>query len=134
MSSFSVIHKLLEDRAAAITAIPLFQRENTRIERSPGKPWSRFTFLPAPSKQKSIGVTGKNQLQGLAQVDLFYPADKGTTDSGAMADLVLASFPRGLTLTEGVITVIVEISWQEASMRVDQYYQVPVIVKWRVNE
>ena len=128
-----MIQKILEDRVATIVGLPTFQRENTRIERVAGQPWCRYTHLPAKTKQETIGVAGINRLIGLGQVDLFFPADQGTAASGLMAQAVLDAFPRGLQLTNGTETVVIEISYLEAGQRVDQYYQVPVVLQYRAH-
>lgn len=127
------VHTLLEDRVALTTGLPLFQRENKRITPSVGTPWSRFTLLPAEPAQESLGITGRNQLRGFAQVDLFYPQDQGTTTANAMADTVVAQVPRGLILEDDDIRLVVEMSWRGRGEKVESYYQVPVSIRWRAH-
>ena len=131
---FETIQLLLENNLAAVTGLPLYQKENTRITPGANEPWVRSTFLPARTFMQSIGITGTNTLHGMLQIDLFYPIDKGTATSNAMADLVIAAFPRGLQLSSLGMTVICELSWREAASRIEQYYSTPVVVKWRCHQ
>jgi hypothetical protein len=132
--SFTSIQNLLEARLAAMVNVPTLQKENTRIAPAAGQPWCRFTLLPTQTVQETIGVTGTNKLAGLAQIDLFYPADKGTADVNLMADLIIDAFPRALNLSDANISLFIEVSWREAGMRIEQYYQVPVMLKYRAHQ
>lgn len=132
--TFATIQALLEAQVATVVGLPLYQMENTRISPVAGSPWCRSTFLPARTVQETVGMNGRNRLSGLFQIDLFYPSDKGTATANAMTDLVIAAFPRGLQLTSSGVTVLVETSWREAAYKVEQYYNTPVVLKWRCHD
>jgi hypothetical protein len=132
--NFSDVQNLLEAQVATTVGLPLFQMENTRISPVGGEPWCRFTLLPSRTIQETIGLSGMNRMAGLAQIDIFYPADKGTADANAMADAIIATVPRGLILMGTSTHVHIEISWREAGTRIEQYYTIPVMLKWRANE
>lgn len=124
---------LLQNRVATTPNLPLFQRENERISPRPNQPWTRFTFLPVPSIQETIGVTGRNRDLGLAQVDVFYPRDTGTAQPLATAQSILDNVPRGLTLTGTGLTVIIEASYLGPAQSIENYYQLPVVIRWRAH-
>jgi Na+/glutamate symporter len=70
-----------------------------------------------------------NAQHGLYQIDLFYPIDRGTGASIAMVDTVLAAFRRGTTV--GTTPVVnIEMSWREAGYSHQQFYCVPITVRW----
>ena len=129
--SITSIQTALDTQLAAVSGLPVIQLENTRYEPKTGVAWSRPTLLPAETERLS---SAKDLLQGLYQVDLFYPADKGAATASAMADLVKAAFPRGSTLTSGSTTVHITKSWREPAQSLNQFYQVILLVRWESEQ
>ena len=128
--SFATIQSLLDTHLQTLTTLPPLQLENTRNIGKVNEPFCRATMLPARTTQLSVGVNGRNTLQGLYQIDLFYPQDGGTPVALAMADAVIAHLPRGLVLSSGQTFVHIQMSWREAGGRVEPFYQLPVVVQW----
>lgn len=128
--SYSAIYSALDAHVQGITGLPALQLENTSNIAKTGTPFSRLTILPARATQLTVGVDGRDQVSGLAQLDLFYPLNAGTATVNAMVDTVLDSFPRGLTLTSGDTQVHIQVVWREAGRRLDQFYNVPVVIQW----
>ena len=127
--SFTTIQALLDAQLATVTGLPTLQLENTRINPTNNTPWARATFIPAPTIVECVGPVGKDKLQGIYQVDLFYPQDRGTTTAGTMADLIVATFSKGLRLGTSS-ELIIEIAYREVAYLFDPYYAVPITVKW----
>lgn len=128
--SYANIQTALNTHIQAIAGLPTLQLENTQNVGVTGVPFSRLTLLPARPTQLTVGVNGKDQLQGLAQLDLFYPLNTGTATGNGMADTVIATFTRGLTLTSAGTKIHIQLVWRETGRRIEQFYQVPVMVQW----
>ena len=95
-----------------------------------GKPFTRTTLLPARPNQISAGVTGRDELIGLFQVDLYYPIGSGALEAASIADAVIAAFPRGWNTPAGGLTLRVTQSWREAGRVIDQLYTISVMLAW----
>ena len=134
--SNATIQNLLDTHLLTVTGLPTLQRENTRVTPQTGVPWSRATFLPAETLRETLGVTGRNRLRGLYQIDLFYPADTGALAANEMADEVINDFRPGIQLIhqQSNLIVHIEMAWREAGSRYEQFYNAPVIVRWRAIE
>jgi len=125
--SYSIIQDLLDEQLATVTGLPTLSRENTRNEPKTNVPYSRSTLLPIETTART---THTDEFQGLYQVDLFYPQSKGYKDAAEKADSVIAAFQRGLELVEGDVRVHVRMSWREVAQPFQQFYNVPVMVRW----
>lgn len=125
--SYSTIHSLLDAQLETVVGLPTLYKENTRAEAKTGVAYSRSTLLPAESNALS---TDTDELQGLYQIDLFYPMDKGVDTSNEIGDLVKAAFPRGLVLETGSTRVHIRMSWREVGQTFQQFYQLPIVVRW----
>jgi hypothetical protein len=125
--SYSIIQELLDEQLATVTTLPTLSKENVRYEPKTNVPYSRTTLLPTEATALS---THTDECQGLYQVDLFYPQSKGYTDAAETADSVIAAFQRGLELVEGGVRVHVRMAWRETALPFQQFYNVPVIVRW----
>jgi len=125
--SYSIIQDLLDTQLATVASLPTLNKENTRNEPKTNVPYSRSTLLPTETTGLS---THTDEFQGLYQVDLFYPQSKGYTDAAEKADLVIAAFQRGLELVDGGVRLHVRMAWRETALPFQQFYNVPVMVRW----
>jgi hypothetical protein len=130
--SFHSIQTQLEEHLAGVTNIPTIQHENERFVPVTGEPWVRFTLLPAATTTESIGVIGKSRMRGLAQIDCIYPENTPVVAINKMADAIIASFPKGMILTDSVVSIHIDQSWREVGYRATQtqFYQIPVMIRW----
>ena len=128
--SMQTIQRLLNAHLSTLAGLPTVQHENTQNIGHAGTSFSRATLIPARPSVLTVGVDGRTELRGLYQIDLFVPMNSGAEAVNALADQVIEHFHRGLRITEGAVTVHVSLSWREAGMRVEQFYQVPVVVQW----
>ena len=130
--NYTTIQKALDTQLSIVAGIPTFTEENARFKPSATTPFTRSTLLPAQTVVESIGVHGIDRVNGLYQVDLYYPADQGYTTANTMADLVIAAFPKALQLTTtDSIKVDVDVTWRLPARKVQNFYNVPVIVSWK---
>lgn len=124
------LYDLLIERLQTVAELPALQLENTNIDPQ-GKAFSRATLIRTRPSQGSVGASGRDRHSGLLQVDLFVPLGTGTTAANAIADEVISTFPRGLTLTSGALNLHVVRAYRETGGRLlDKFHQVPVSIEW----
>lgn len=127
--SIKNVHAVLQSAVADIAGLPTLQRENTRNTNQQAA-WSRFSLLPAETSQATLGDTGKERLNGLAQIDIFTPVDTGVTTALTKAELILAAFPRGTELTISGQIVRIDRCWVETASQDGKHYHTPVQIRW----
>ncbi len=127
------IKAALDAQLQTISGLPALQTENTRLDASSNLAgWVRATIAPAQSEVISLGVGAMKVVQGLYQVDVFCPMDKGDSTARTLADAVVDAFPIGLRLVQGSTTVIVDIASVMTAYNVNKNYCIPVRVRWSV--
>jgi len=131
--SYAAVQDLLTDHLATVPGLPPLQEENTRNQVKSTTAFSRVTLLPASAVQLTVGQHGRDRVEGLLQVDLFHPIDTGIAAPNALADAVVAHFPRGTTLTDGATTVHVGTVSRLTGGRIEAFYQTPVQVRWAIE-
>ena len=94
---YQAITDALINRLKTVTGLPSLQLENTVA--TPKGAFTRATQIYARPTQATIGRNGRDRHEGLLQVDIFVPVNTGTAAANALADSVVAAFPRGLALT-----------------------------------
>jgi hypothetical protein len=128
--SFASINSILETKLATVAGLPVVQAENTLYKPANTPSWCRTTLLPAATVVESIGTDGRERKNGLFQVDLFYINNSGYTAAMSMADLIIATFTKGIYLNDTSFTVMVLRSYMDSAKPFPNYYQLPVIVEW----
>lgn len=127
--SYTTILQLLDTQLLTTTDLPTHYTENERVQLITDTPWCRSTLLPVETQELTIGSNGWVKVQGLYQIDLFYPNDAGYSTAAGIADNVITSFARGLSL--GTTTIVkIEMSWRLPARSFQQFYQIPVSVRW----
>ena len=69
---------------------------NVPYEPSAGTVFLRPNFLPTETVQASLGSTGKDETNGIYQVDVVFPRGSGRT---TLTDTIADHFKRGTVLT-----------------------------------
>jgi hypothetical protein len=127
--SIAAVQTAIVTHLKTLTSLPPMQEENVTF--TPGTSWCRVTLLPARTQQVTLGLHGSDQLMGLAQCDLFVPVGSGVDAVNALADLVVAHFPRGTTLSTDTVTVHTHQVWrQTGGIGPQKFYGVPVVIEW----
>lgn len=104
--SYAVIRKLLEVRLNTVGGVFPTAFENTPF--APGVvPWQKVNLLPAKTLNPTFGSQHKRET-GLLQVTLYYPPNAGSSSALARAETIRAGFPRGLSLEEGAVKLLVD--------------------------
>ena len=78
------------------------------IDDLSGIPWCRVTIIPARPTVATMGLDGKDQVDGIMQVDLFYPKNQGTAAAHAKADEISEAFKAGSVHSRNGVDVHVD--------------------------
>jgi hypothetical protein len=128
--SIASIQTALVAHLKTLSTLPTLQEENSRFAPKSTDNYSRVTLLPAQPQQISVGTTGKDLLTGLLQVDIFVTLDSGIDAGNALADAVIAHFPRGQIVSHDNTSALCQRSWRQTAGRFNTHYQIPVVVQW----
>lgn len=131
----SDIREAFETRIAAFAAAqvpPLpVAWENTTYTPSPSTAYLRCAMLPATTQNPSMGAPHV-RLVGLYQVNVYGIQDQGPAGAEAIADAIIALFPRGGMVQNGVTINIDTTGWRSQGLNDDNgFYFVPVRVRYR---
>lgn len=107
------IHKALLRRVSAFAtaqgiadvAMPNMDFEKPEISQT--AKWLRATLLPNDTIPLALTFTGKNQLYGLLQVDVFYGLGAGEMAPGRIAAAAIDYFARGTTVSADGFTALI---------------------------
>ena len=129
--SYSKIHTALDTQLVTVTSVPVIQHENTRHVNKTSETYLRSTLLPAESIARTNVI---DEYNGLYQVDIFSPQDKGHAVESIVDDII-AKFKRGQMLVVSDtpnpdLIVHIRQSWRETAFRVGAQYQIPVVIRW----
>lgn len=123
------VYSTLQTRLLTVPAAPAYAYQNTAFKPD-NRPWMRSTLLAAEPAVGSIGASGYDLLNGLYQVDIFTPLS--TSPNYDLADAVVATFPRGLSLSvQGKDRPLrVMRSWVEQTRQDNAWFIISVVVRW----
>jgi hypothetical protein len=108
--SLAVVRKLLEERLASLAPSLPTAYENVKFDRSQNVPFQEVVLMPAGVEDPTFGTPGGPGLRreiGLVQIKLFYPEAAGSGAATARAEAVRSHYPRGLTLTQANVRVMI---------------------------
>ena len=124
------VQALLDAQLKTVTGLPTLQLENTRVQLKDRSAFCRGTINPAQSNVLTVGYNGQRQLQGIYQVDSYFPQDTGATAAHDIADAIVAAFPIGLSRTDGVATVRITVASVLFANSLERFFGVPVVIQW----
>ena len=94
-------------------------------------PYVRPHIMPAMTD--TVGLSGIDHHMGIIQVDCVVATGGGEIEASALADTVIALFPRGARFTSGSTTVqINKASWASSGQQSPNIYFVPVTIPYEV--
>jgi hypothetical protein len=125
------IYQALITQLKTVTGLPPLQTENTTMQAKGS--FSRATVIRSRPDTLTVGVTGRDLHTAILQVDVFVPLNIGSEAANALADAVIAAFPRGLELTaDGDVIHIIK-AYRATALRLnDAFHHIPVSVEHRV--
>lgn len=125
---FYEIHNILNEHLLTLADLPPLQTENIRKNLGSGtKSWSRATFIPNTTERLSLGEGGLDDLNGIYQIDIFYPGDNNYIECSKFVDKVIEHFKIG-SIINGVR--ILNTYPSPGYGGAPNYYTIPVIVEW----
>lgn len=95
-------------------------------------PYARVDHLPARSTPAGVGVDSFTRRPGVLQVLLFHPLDKGTQQQREAVQAVCDGFKRGLRLTRGPTSVLIQAASPAPGFRDGAWWAQPVSISWLV--
>ena len=101
--SYLSIRSVLELRLNAMTVILPTAWENVPFTQ-PSTAFQRVYLLPADTNNPTYGDSLAME-SGIFQISVCYPEGNGPADALTRAEALRAWFPRGLSLTDGNVTV-----------------------------
>lgn len=128
--SYKEIQQELDGQLTSITGLPEVVLENTRFKAMSKTPFIRSTLLPSQSTVETIGTTGYNKVYGLYQIDIFYPLDGGYEEINDDADTIISNFTKGTSFAITNGTLRINISWRNSGRKLENFYNIPVLVSW----
>lgn len=130
--SLALIRTALETALAGMTPALATAYENVPYTPVVNTPYQAPFLLPAQPANPEIGP-GYTE-QGIFQVSLFYPKDKGPKDALARAALIRSTFPFAASFASGAVTVNIIATPEIAPARVEEdRYLIPVRIRWRAR-
>lgn len=152
------IRATLDTALNAASDLPAIAFENAPFEQNAGTPHLRVSFFLTSRRPAVRGPDPQHRYQGLYQVTVAVPTDRGTGDALDYADLLLTEFDGssdifydqinevlltesgayitleggGKLLRDNVINVSIEYAELGTSFYDDPFYCVPVQVAWYV--
>lgn len=88
-----------------------------------GEPWARVSILPSRPVVATLGPGGKDEFNGVMQVDLFYPRNTGSGEANAKADEIITTFKAGTTHAAGAVTVHSDGAGRVRAVDLPDWYQ-----------
>lgn len=132
MSLYQNIRGALQTRAATATGFPPANQrayEGVIFTSTAGVPYVRLSLIPSSGRAFALSG-GRRRHLGLFQVDVFYPAAKGTAAAEVLADAIRDQFKPGIRLPLGSDIVLISYSERAAALFDASWTQIPVTVGW----
>lgn len=124
-------------RTALVQLIPdnnelsiLFNYENKATKPQNGTPYARAFMLPGQPTQTCLGVAGTDRHNGLFQISLFYPEDKGDIAILTKADEIAAIYKSGVVTTFNGVNVTIESIGVSVASNFDGWFQLNLTINW----
>lgn len=134
--SLKLIRQALETRLNALgLPVGTVAWENVEFTPTSGTMFQKVSLMP--SETVSLNKASTTELlreQGLLQVSVYGPLNKGMKDVYDRVELIRAQFPKGLTVTAGGVNVTISKRASVApAMRDGEWIVVPVSIPYFAN-
>lgn len=128
--SMSVVRNLLETQLNTLTPAIDVAWQNVPYTPKSAKPWIRVNLMPAKTQNPTFGDGFKRET-GIFQLTLAYPENAGPQAAELKSEDIRALFLRGLRLTNGKVSVLIdEAPFIAAGFNDSGYFKVPISVPW----
>lgn len=137
MSATVALLKILrafEARTALMTWEPSIQYEEQVFDPIQGMPWVSTKITGRDRQPMGLSASTAYLWLGTFQVSVKHPATEGLRAAYARAQRVEGHFPRGLTLVEAGLKVIVQKVGLPPSYTTAGWITQPVVIAWSCEE
>lgn len=124
---FNDVQAALDTKLATITGTSV-AFPNVPYKPQAGTTYLRASFLPAETVQASMGANGKDETNGIYQIDVVVPRGTGRPQ---LIDTVADLFKRGTVLSYNSISVRVRSVSMSPAILDDEWYFVPISVNFQ---
>lgn len=124
---FNDVQAALDTKLGTVTDTPV-AFPNVPYKPQAGKVYLRASFLPAETVQASMGASGKDETNGIYQIDVVVPRGTGRPQ---LVDTVADLFKRGTVLTYNSINVRVRSVSMAPAVLDEEWYFVPISVNFQ---
>lgn len=104
--------------------------DNQNFKPLNSNPWARLTVLPSQPIPSEIGAVLTDELNGIAQIDLFYPSDSGDGLSLQKADEILNVYKRSTNLTYLTQSVRIRTSGISRGSENTPWFHTFITIEW----
>ena len=124
---FNDVQAALDTKLATITGTSV-AFPNVPYKPQAGTTYLRASFLPAETVQASMGANGKDETNGIYQIDVVVPRGTGRPQ---LIDTVADLFKRGTVLSYNSISVRVRSVSMSPAILDEEWYFVPISVNFQ---
>lgn len=125
---FNDIQAALDNRLSSLSGGYDIAWQNIKYEPTGNATFLAPTFIPDEMLQVSLGSNGKDEMNGLYQVDVVYPAGQGRS---SVPDAIADHFKRGTVLSYNGTNVRVRSVSIAQAITEGAYHFVPITVNFQ---
>lgn len=125
---FKDIQGALRAQLSSLPSAPPISWENRNYTPDSKVLYLRATSLQGETVQACLGDSGEDMHDGIFQVDVFIPDNKGRT---AWADAIADHFKRGTVLTRNGVNVRIRSTSISPGIKDNHFYIVPVSIVYQ---
>lgn len=104
--------------------------ENVSFDPPDRSKWALFHFSPGTPEPASLGASGRDRVDGFAQLDLCYPTGQGGGEARKDFELLRADLPAGTKLFYEGQVATVRSTGRAIGRVLDGWYRVHVTIFW----
>jgi len=125
---FNDIEAALMTQLSTLADAPDIAYPNINYEPTIGSAYLRANMIPVDTIQASLGTSGKDETNGILQIDVVHPAGEGRS---ILPDSIADHFKRGTVMTYNGVNVRVRSVSIGSAIREEAWYFVPVSIDFQ---
>lgn len=117
----------------SIGNLPTLYMSNSTNSKPPLlTPWMRTTIIPSEPTPVTAGVDRQLQFTGLIQLDYFYPAGQGPTDSNGNIDRIISWFNSkdNRNMTQNGVNILIEWAWRGSDTQGNEWNNARIYIRY----
>jgi len=125
---FNDIEAALMTQLSTLSGAPDIAYPNINYEPTTGSAYLRANMIPVETLQASLGTSGKDETNGILQIDVVQPAGEGRS---TLPDSIADHFKRGTVMSYNGVNVRVRSVSIGSAIREEAWYFVPVSIDFQ---